>query len=462
MKVLKSNFIIAVLLIIVFGLNANANELTLEDCIELALKNRYSIISARGMEDLAKAGKSAALGAFLPSVSASYNYSKGKETDIEPGIFRPIGDPVTVLDTTTINGQTAIDAVSVSNYELVEEQDIGPSKSLSVSANMWLFNLENFYSLAQANASKEAASLDVINSEQDLIFAVKLSYYTYLASVEKVEVEEEAVKRSEEQLKLINSRYELGSASLSDVLKQKVLFGNDQLALLTANNSVVTTKASLAYTIGLNPNSDIEFSKNYNTKEYEGSLEEAISFSFENEPGLQSSMMNSKAASKAVKATLSNYLPRLSGSASFTKFNGTQAYPTAFDYSSINKRYGFTVSWNIFDGFQRERAVTSAKVNRNNARAWEAETKNLVIRDVKTAYFEIEQQKQANQIAQDNVEAANEDMKITQEKYNLGAATILDLLNAQESLKRAQVDLIRRGFDLNLAIAKLENAMGKK
>ena len=57
--------------------------------------------------------------------------------------------------------------------------------------------------------------------------------------------------------------------------------------------------------------------------------------------------------------------------------------------------------------------------------------------------------------------AAEEDLKITREKYNLGAATILDLLDAQVSLKTAQVALIQVDFDLNLAVAKLENAMGK-
>ncbi len=49
-------------------------------------------------------------------------------------------------------------------------------------------------------------------------------------------------------------------------------------------------------------------------------------------------------------------------------------------------------------------------------------------------------------MSQENVDAATEDLKITQEKYNLGAATILDLLNAQVSLKQAQVSMIQARF----------------
>ena len=454
-------FTIMLLMVLVIGSSVTANELTLNDCIELALQNRVSILVARGSEDIAKAGKRSALGAFLPRIDASYNYSKGKETDIDP--TAPYAtEYATILDTTDIGGQIAVDAVTVPiAYMSRDEQDIGPSKSLSVSASMWLLNVGNYFSLAEANARADAAHLDVINSEQDLIYSVKLTYYAYLASVENVDVQKEAVKRSEEQLKLIQSRYDLGSASLSDVLKQKVQFGNDQLTLLTAKNSVVTNKASLAYTIGLDPNAEHDFSRDYSVNEYFGTLEDAISFGLEHEPGYLSTQKGLIAAKKSVCAARSEYLPKLSASASYTKFNGTQAFPTVFDYSSTTTRYGFNISWSVFDGFLRERSVTSAKISRNNAMAQVSETKNFLAREIKTAYYGIEQQKQSKEIAQTNVEAANEDLKITQEKYNLGAATILDLLNAQVSLKSAQVSLIRADFDLNLAIAKLENAMGK-
>jgi outer membrane protein TolC len=69
--------------------------------------------------------------------------------------------------------------------------------------------------------------------------------------------------------------------------------------------------------------------------------------------------------------------------------------------------------------------------------------------------------KQQRTVAEETVASATEDIKITQEKYNLGAATILDLLDAQVSLKRAEVSLISVDFDLNRAIASLEKSMGK-
>lgn len=83
------------------------------------------------------------------------------------------------------------------------------------------------------------------------------------------------------------------------------------------------------------------------------------------------------------------------------------------------------------------------------------------MQQIKTAYADIQNQKEGVSVAEETVAAAEEDMKIVQERYNLGAATILDLLKAQESLTRAQVSLINTRFSLNLSIANLENSMGK-
>ncbi len=438
MRRLLLSVLIGAMTVSVFVQVARAETLTLDDCIELALKNRVSIIQARGNERLAKWNQAWALGQFLPFMSASYGYSKGKETSIDPPLrITSAGDTIT-------------------------SQDIGPNKNWNFSANMAIVDLTNWFNYFGSRQSKAKAHLDVINSEQDLIYSVKLSYYAYLAAVENVDVQKQAVERSEEQLKLINSRFELGSASKSDVLKQKVQVGNDELTYLEAQNAVVTSKSTFAYTIGIDPNrEDVEFSTEYSTREFDGTLNDAINFGLEKEPGLLSAEKDLAASMHALRSRWASYLPTLSASYNYTRSIGTVAYPVVENYSSNRGTYGFRINLNILDGFSRERSLVLAKIDRNNANAYLAETKNLVTSNIKTAYYEITQYREAKRVANENVASATEDLKITQEKYNLGAATILDLLNSQVSLKRTQVSLIQADFDLNLSIAKLENAMGK-
>ncbi len=442
--------------------------LTLDDCIEMALRNRSSIIAARGAENLAKWDKMTALGAFLPRVSAGYDYSKSKQTNAtsETSVTRPItfdtltwAGQVNGVDTTLLTLQPDSTVTEKVKYD-VRDQD-RTNKGFSARASMDLINVPSWFNLAAASADKARAHLNVIGSEQDLILSVKSAYYLYLAAVQKVTVDTQAVERSKEQLKLIESKFELGSASKSDVLKQKVQAGNDRLALLSSQNAVTTTRAELAYTIGLDPTSDVRFSTDYTVREYDGTLAQAMDVGLRAKPSLLAAEKSLDAARHRVKAQWSEYLPTLSGSASYSIGDNTSGDTLTYTFSSHNRSIGISLSWNIFDGFYRERNVAAAKINRNNAMAQLADERNYTMSTIQTAYLNIEQLKEQKSVAQENVDAANEDLKITQEKYNLGAATILDLLNAQVSLTTAQVSLISADFDLNLAIAKLENAMGQ-
>lgn len=426
-------------LTLVSSLAASAAELTLDDCISLALKNRESIIRARGSEELAKAGKLSALGAFLPRISAAYSWDKSKTTDA--------------------TYQTADSTGLITDNTLADDE--GSRSSYGVSGSINVLDFSTFFDYAAAKADHAAAKLDVIASEQDLIYSVKTAYFAYLAADQNVSVLEEAAKRSSEQLKLIQSKFDLGSASKSDVLKQKVQYGNDKLELLRARNGVTTAGANLAFTIGVDPRENWQFSSVYSPRTYDGTLDSAVAFGLSHRPSLLSLEKNVSAAGSSLGSARTEYLPKLTASGSWGKSTTKSGDTPELESKATSTSYGFRASWNIFDGFLRERQVTSAKVSRNNLKAGLADARNLAISDIKTAFYNIEQLKEQKAVAGENVAAATEDLKITQEKYNLGAATILDLLDAQVSLKRAEVSRISADFDLNLAISKLEKSMGK-
>ena len=63
-------------------------------------------------------------------------------------------------------------------------------------------------------------------------------------------------------------------------------------------------------------------------------------------------------------------------------------------------------------------------------------------------------------LAEQSVELAAEDLRVTQERYRLGLATILDLQAAQITLLQAEIDLIRRRFDYQLGLARVEALLG--
>jgi outer membrane protein len=71
-----------------------------------------------------------------------------------------------------------------------------------------------------------------------------------------------------------------------------------------------------------------------------------------------------------------------------------------------------------------------------------------------TAFEQIE-------ISRANVAAASEDLRVQQERYRVGASTILDLLTSQAALTNAEVSLVQAQFDYQLARAQLEATVGR-
>ena len=118
MKSVLVALVIAVVLVCGFS-TLSAAELTLDNCIEMALTNRASIVAVRGSEARAIANKRSALGAFLPNLNASYSYSNSKTTDYEIG---PVGGPFTT-----------------------EPDQERAGTNLGLSASMWGFNLPDWF-----------------------------------------------------------------------------------------------------------------------------------------------------------------------------------------------------------------------------------------------------------------------------------------------------------------------------
>jgi len=414
---------------------SEARVLSLDDCITEALKNHPDVVRARGQVKRADGVLWQSFGAFLPNISAG-----GSVTQInsEPGV-RVIQD------------------------QLYQTSGITKNYDLGLSAGLTVFDGgQNIFNYLGARADKSYYKYLSEQTEQNLILTVKTTYYSYLASERTKEIREEAVKRGEEQLKLAQSKFDVGSASKSDVLKAKVQYGNDKLSLLEAENAVSINRANLAYLIGIDVNSDIEFSRETPKRDYSGSENEALKFGLSNHPGLLSTESNLSAARYGVKSIWGRYAPSVSVRVSRGWTN--EYWGMVNDFSDDDARWTISTSldFTIFDNFSRKAAMASAKASLNDARVAYHYQRNSVANEIKKAYLDMNKAFEALKLADENESAATEDMALVQEKYNLGAATILELLDAQVSLITAQNSKIQAEFDLNLAIARLENAMGKR
>ncbi|MCP4632788.1 MAG: TolC family protein [candidate division Zixibacteria bacterium] len=429
-------------MLLLLSVFVSAETLTLDQSIDLALKNHPNVISAKGNVKTANAGVWNAYGNFLPRVSASGGVSETHGWWYADSLMADPSD----YNTGVLNKWYKS---SSKNY------------SLGVSANMTLFNGgQNIFNLLGAKANKSYFNNMSEMTQQDLILEVKRQYFNYLAAIKTKEMREESVKHGEEGLKLAESKFEVGSASKSDVLKAKVQYGLDKINYIDAENAIENARSYLIWMIGLDINSDADFSPEYSTKEYNGIEGDALNFGLSNYPGLLAAENNVSKAKQGVRSAWGRFLPTVGVSLSKTYSNSRWSEVKEFSNYDGSWTIGTTVSLPIFENFSRKYAVSSAKVTLNNARAGLFYEKNNVTRKVKEAFRNMNRSKEMLEVANETEASALEDMSLTQEKYDLGAATILELLDARVSLIRAQNNKIQSEFDYNIAVATLENAMG--
>ncbi len=409
-------------LLLLLAVFVSAETLTLDQSIELALKNHPNVISARGNVRTANAGVWNAVGNFLPRVTASGSVS-------ETNSYNPIKE--------------------------------SKGYSLGASANLTLFNGgQNIFNYLGAKAGKLYSKNMSEMTQQDLILEVKRRYFNYLAAIKTKVMREESVKQGEEGLKLAESKFEVGSASKSDVLKAKVQYGLDRISFIDAENAIENARSYLTWLIGLDINSNADFSPEYSTKEYNGVESDALNFGLSNYPGLLAAENSLSQAKNNVRSAWGRFFPTVS--VSLSKSYGNHFWHQVKEFSNNDGSWtiGTTVSLPIFENFSRKYTLSSAKAGLNNARASFYYEKNNVSRIIKEAFRDMNRAKEMLAVASETEASAREDMSLTQEKYNLGAATILELLDSRVSLIRAQNDKIQSEFDYNIAVATLENAMG--
>jgi outer membrane protein TolC len=262
-------------------------------------------------------------------------------------------------------------------------------------------------------------------------------------------------------LKLFEEKYDLGSASLSEVLKQKVQYGNDKLAVVQAEKTLEIYFDNLALDIGIDPQTDFDIAGVDIEHEPVGGLSELTGKALREHPSISSARENITAYKYDVRSAWGWYLPVVTGSFSYgwSKDQFSEIVKLGpFDHSSTLR---LSVGLTLFDGFTRERNLVRAKVGLNNAKASHYYTRNQVIRDVEDAYLGINLANEILSVTEETERAAAEDFDLVQEKYNLGAAALWELLDSQVSLREAQFNRVKAEFDYNLALARLQNAMGK-
>ena len=401
-------------------------QVSLAEAVRRALDVQPAMVRARG--DATNAGwqKRGAFGAFLPTVTLSSTASRqnapsvgGIGVEVQPGTY------------TYSSGLTA-----------------------SVDLFTGFRRLANY---RNADATQDAADAEVVNQRYVVSAATAQFFYTSLANEELVRVAAAQVERAKEELQISVNKFQAGAVTRSDTLTATVDLGNARLALLQAQANLATAQANLGRQIGVDgavravPDSQLPPVPD-TTDLRAAALRQA--------PVVIQAAASERATGATLWSSRSQYLPRLTASYN-TSSQGLSEPWQGFDGGNRNlNRLSFALSWTLFDGFQRERTAAQSSVDLDVARAQTADTRRQLDANLTqqlaalfTAYTQIS-------ITQANVAAATEALRVQQERYRLGASTLLDLLTAQANMTQAEVNQVSARYNYLIARAQVEALVG--
>jgi outer membrane protein TolC len=405
---------------------------SLADAIRLAERVQPFVVRAAGDIQTAAARRRSAWGSYLPSLSAG----SSANTFYSEGPSRV--DPVT--------GQ------------LISGNTSNRSLSTSLSASVDLFTgFRRGAEMSAARATQSAAEASLVDARFQQALATTNQFLDALAAQQLVRVRETSVRRAEEQLKTSIAKLRAGSATRSDSLRSRVTLGNAQLDLIRAGTDLATAEAGLARLIGetgrVKALDDSTFYRVVEPPDTAALRAEAEARS----PRIQSAVAGADAARAGLKASRAGYWPSLALSAN-TAWNASRSN----DYDLFNQRQlSLGLRWNLFDGFERELAIAERAASADVADATAADERRAVAAELTAQLAELTAARAQIEITLTSVLAATEDLRVQQERYRLGASTIVDVLTSQEALNQAEVDVVVARFDYLRAKASLEALIGR-
>lgn len=313
--------------------------------------------------------------------------------------------------------------------------------------------------LKLASLESEGVEVDRDRVEQEVRLQVIRAFYGLLLVQRQLEVAKETVAQRQRHLEMARTRFAGGVATEVDVLRSEVSVANAQPELIRAESGARQARTVLNNLLvrPLDFPTEALGALTF-TPEPSMTLEEAVRQAYEHRPELVRARLNEREADGQIKLARAEGRLRLD-------FNGLYGVTSRLPSNLFNhefNRYVFTVSLGLplFDGGRRSGLTQQAVANRKVAELSRVDTENSVRLEAQTALDELQRADKTVEAAQLNVRQAERVLSMMQDNYRYGAATTLDVLDAQTALTTARWTLLQGLYDHNLARCQLRYVMG--
>lgn len=412
-----------------------SESLTLNQCIELALKKSPDIATLQNDYESGKAKAKEVRAVFFPRISASFSANRQ------------------VTPTASTFGAAA------SLFGIGPEMDTTSySLGLSASQNIWDFGR----SLAlerQVSLNEELASFQLEKKKTEVAYNVKKSFYSLLQARGMEKVTLLTVKDMKHLLESVRSRKEQGMATAIDVMNAEVEALKFELEANKSINQVELARLSLKNMLVKGDEEELVLVEEKLEVPAETpfglqSFEEAKAKAMASRIDVKELKIQEKIAEASTGGAYAEFWPLIAGQAGY-QYTGS-------DLTLKDKSWnvGLSVSVPLFSGFSRLAKVEQTELALKNVAASGKLMEQGIILQVKNSFLKIKENKQNYELSEKKFEYLKKNLEAINAKYEQGLSTLTDLIEAQTKKSSAELENLQALYAYYTALNELEYSIG--
>ncbi|MCK9418001.1 MAG: TolC family protein [Nitrospirae bacterium] len=404
---------------------SQARPLTLNQCIEIALKNNQTIRASMYGVDVNRSRVGEARSGYYPQLSASGAYTR----------ISPVSSPTNSFGS----------SVAYNQY----------SSGVSLNQNLLDFGKTS----QQVDISKynlESSRSDLNTTQDAVILSVKQAYYSVLQARRNRDVAADVLKQFQLHLDQAKGFYDVGTKARIDVIKAEVDLSNAKLSLINAENALKIAWVTLSNVMGTPDAPEYTIEDNLSFQQYAITLEEAKARAFENRSDLKSIISKRQAAETTISLARSGYYPVLSG---FANYNWIGETTSTLDHSW---NAGVLLTVPLFSGFLTVHQAAEAKSNLYILKANEESLRQQILLDVRQAYLNLHAAEASIATAELASAQAKENLDLANGRYAAGVGSPIEVSDAFATYVAAQANYTSALSNYKIAQAAIEKSMGAR
>ena len=410
--------------------------LSLQDCIQIVLDRNSDILIAKDEIDAAVERKKQARSDFLFKATTSYSYTRLNETpELESFNLPGIPDKIEIGTINNWNWKTELSQPLFTGFALVTAYEL-------------------------AKLGIDVARIDLETTKLNLVLQTKVVYFNLIRAEKGTIVAEDAVVGFEAQAKVAKDFFDVGMTPKNDYLKAEVEAANARQNLIRAQNraEIQRTQLNNLLRYPVEQDTQVEDLMSYTPVPY--TLEFTFEQAYLNRPELRAARLNTEASKKNVKLAQSDYYPSIALTFGYEKKGDTWKVDGSDFEDPEDWSLTAGLEWTFWEWGKTFHTVSENRVRVRQSEESEQQLRELIALRVKEAYLNLRESEKNLPVTQTAIEQAEENHRMSVERYKEQVTTNTEVLDAQTLLSQAKDNYYDALYRYNIALAQLRVAMG--